>query len=223
MGNFLSINHIAFTILGYPMSYVEFLGTILYLWSVWLIAKRNIFTWPVGIVSVLLYMFLFYQIRLYSDAMEQIYYLGASIYGWWVWNRSPQENGQITDVQYSSAKSLALWVLLTGAVSVAFGFLMSRIHILLPALFPEAAAFPYLDALTTMMSFSAMWLMAQKKAESWIYWILVDVIGIWLYFVKDVKFVSVLYVVLLMMAFNGLRMWNRSIPGRRVTLSGNTA
>ncbi|MFZ2359660.1 MAG: nicotinamide mononucleotide transporter family protein [Anaerolineae bacterium] len=57
------------------MSYVELLGTILYLWSVWLIAHRRVLTWPVGIISVLLYMALFYQIRLYADALEQIYYL----------------------------------------------------------------------------------------------------------------------------------------------------
>jgi nicotinamide mononucleotide transporter len=65
-----SVNNIAFTILGYPMSYIEFIGTILYLWSVWLIARKQMLTWPVGIVSVLLYMALFYQIRLYSDTLE---------------------------------------------------------------------------------------------------------------------------------------------------------
>jgi nicotinamide mononucleotide transporter len=223
MGNFLSVNNIAFTIFGYPMSYVEFLGTVLYLWSVWLIAKRNILTWAIGIISVLLYMLLFYQIRLYSDTIEQIYYLGASIYGWWVWNKSTQENGQITDVKYSNSKSLTNWIILTGVVSIAFGFLMSRIHIFLPIIFPEPASFPYLDALTTIMSFSAMWLMAQKKTESWIYWIIVDLVAIWLYFVKDVKFISLLYVILLMMAFNGLRMWNKSVQNSGVALSQNAA
>jgi nicotinamide mononucleotide transporter len=210
MINFLSVDNIAFTVIGYPMSYVEFIGTIFYLWSVWLISKRNILTWPIGIISVLLYMILFYQIRLYSDTIEQVYYLGASIYGWWVWNRSPQDNGQITDVKYSSSRNLVLWVVITAIVSVVFGFVMTRIHIWLPVIFPEAASFPYLDAITTIMSFSAMWLMAQKKTESWIYWIIVDVIGIWLYFVKDVKFISLLYVVLLFMAFNGLRMWYKA-------------
>lgn len=58
---FLSVDNIAFTVLGYPMSYVELLGTILYLWSVWLIAHRRVLTWPVGIISVLLYMALFYH------------------------------------------------------------------------------------------------------------------------------------------------------------------
>jgi nicotinamide mononucleotide transporter len=214
MGNFLSIDNIAFTVLSYPMSYIEFVGTILYLWSVWLISKRNIWTWPIGIASVLLYMVLFYQIRLYSDTFEQVYYLGASVYGWWVWNKSPKDNGQITDIDYSNSKGLAWWAALTFIFSVLVGFLMSHIHTLLPSIFPDAASFPYLDALTTIMSFSAMWLMAQKKAESWIYWIIVDAIGIWLYFVKDIKFLSLLYVILLIMALNGLRTWHKSVQGR---------
>jgi len=209
MTNILSVDSIAFTILGYPMSYIEFVGTILYLWSVWLISKRNILTWPIGIISVLLYMLLFYQIRLYSDTLEQIYYLGASIYGWWIWNKTPKDNGQIIDVAYSNSKDMIPWIIATATVSILFGFVMTRIHVWLPAMFPEAASFPYLDALTTIMSFSAMWLMAQKKTESWIYWIIVDIIGIWLYFVKDVKFISLLYVILLIMAFNGMAMWNK--------------
>jgi nicotinamide mononucleotide transporter len=217
--NFLSVDNTAFTIVGYPMSYVEFIGTIFYLWSVWLVSKRNILTWPVGIISVLLFMILFYQIRLYSDTIEQIYYLGASVYGWLVWNKSPKDNGQITDVQYSTSKILTVWVASTAVVSLVFGFVMAQIHLWLPIVFPEKASFPYLDALTTIMSFSAMWLMAQKKTESWIYWIIVDVIGIWLYFVKDVKFISLLYVILLILAVNGLRMWNISIQTNKSNLS----
>jgi nicotinamide mononucleotide transporter len=210
MLDFLSIENIAFTVIGYPMSYIELIGTILYLWSVWLIAKRRVLTWPVGIVSVLLYMALFYQIRLYSDTLEQVYYLGASVYGWLVWNKSPKDEGQVTDVKYNNLRATIIWIVLTSIISALTGVLMSRIHLIFPAIFPEAASFPYLDALTTIMSFSAMWLMAQKKIESWIYWIIVDVIGIWLYFVKDVKFISLLYVILLVMAVNGLRLWHKT-------------
>jgi len=79
MSNPLSVDTIFVTVLGSPISYIEFAGTVLYLWSVWLIARRRMLTWPVGIVSVLLYMALFYQIRLYSDAPEQLYYLGARV------------------------------------------------------------------------------------------------------------------------------------------------
>ncbi|CAG0989379.1 Nicotinamide riboside transporter PnuC [Anaerolineales bacterium] len=216
MVNFLSVDNIAFTVLRYPMSYVEFIGTVLYLYSVWLIAKRNTLTWPVGIVSVLLYMILFYQIRLYSDTIEQVYYLGASVYGWWVWNKSPKDNGKIVDVMYGNSTDLVLWAVLTAFISIIFGFLMSRIYVFLPAIFPEAASFPYLDAFTTIMSFSAMWLMARKRTESWVYWIIVDAIGMWLYFVKDVRFISLLYVTLLIMAVNGFRMWHKAIQNSAV-------
>lgn len=211
MLNFLSVNNIAFTFLDYPMSYVELIGTIFYLWSVWLISKRRMLTWPIGIVSVLLYMTLFYQIRLYSDTIEQVYYLGASIYGWIIWNKSPKDNGQITDTIYSNKQVITFWILITGVVSILVTILMSKIHLLFPVIFPEAASYPFLDALTTIMSFTAMWLMAKKKVESWIYWIVVDVIGIWLYFAKDVKFISLLYIILLIMAVNGLRSWHKAL------------
>lgn len=211
MLNFLSVSNIAFTILNYSMSYVELIGTILYIWSVWLISKRFILTWPVGIVSVLLYMVLFYQIRLYSDTIEQVYYLGASIYGWVIWNKSPKDDGQVIDVIYSNKKVIIFWVIITGVVTIPVSILMSRIHLIFPVFFPEAASYPFLDALTTIMSFTAMWLMAKKKIESWIYWIVVDVIGIWLYFVKDVKFISLLYVILLVMAVNALRSWHKAL------------
>jgi len=211
MLNFLSVNNIAFTFLSYPMSYVELIGTTFYLWSVWLISKRRMLTWPIGIVSVLLYMVLFYQIRLYSDTIEQVYYLGASIYGWVIWNKSPKDDGQITDVVYSNKQTAIFWIIVTGVVTVLVSIFMNKIHLIFPALFPEEASYPFLDALTTIMSFTAMWLMAKKKIESWIYWIIVDVIGIWLYFVKDVKFISLLYIILLVMAVNALRSWHKAL------------
>ncbi|MDZ8107043.1 MAG: nicotinamide riboside transporter PnuC [Nostoc sp. DedQUE12a] len=210
MLEFWSVNNIAFKVVGYPMSYVELLGTIFYLWSVWLISKKKILTWPIGIVSVLLYMVLFYQIRLYSDAMEQVYYLGVSIYGWWRWSTPKSASGKILNIRYSSPSAIVLAASITIAISFAMGALMSQIHTILPTLFPDKASFPYLDALTTIMSFTAMWLMAQKRIESWYYWIVVDIIGIWLYYVKGVKFIALLYVILLLMAINGSISWLRT-------------
>lgn len=210
MGNPFDVSTIAFTILDYPLSYIELVGTLLYLWSVWLIARQKILTWPVGIVSVLLYLALFYQIRLYSDALEQIYYLAASAYGWWLWaRRGRREEGPFRPY-VSAPRTLGLVLLLTLALAAALGATMSRIHELLPALFAQPAAFPYLDALTTVMSFSAMWLMAQKRLESWAYWIIVDVIGVGLYYAQGVRFLSLLYVILLAMAISGLVGWLRA-------------
>ena len=210
MGNPFDVTTIAFTVLDYPLSYIELVGTVLYLWSVWLIARQKILTWPVGIVSVLLYMTLFYQIRLYSDALEQAYYLVASTYGWWLWSSRDRREEQGFVPYVSKPRTLVLVLLFTAVLSAALGTLMTRVHELLPALFSQPAAFPYLDALTTIMSFSAMWLMAQKRLESWAYWIVVDVIGIGLYYVQGVRFISLLYVILLGLAISGLVSWLRS-------------
>lgn len=201
--------------MGYPMSYVEFCGTLFYLWSVWLMVRRRIWTWPVGIVSVLLYAALFYQIRLYSDALEQIYYLFASVYGWWRWRatRESTDGTQQIVVRYSSARAIVSGVLVTLALSVALGALVADAHRLFPALFPEKASFPFLDALTTIMSFTAMWLLARTRIESWFYWIVVDIIGIWLYYVKEVRFIALLYLILLGMAISGLVSWLRRAAG----------
>ena len=203
----LSVDNTFVTVLGYPLSYIEFVGTVLYLASVWLIAKRNILTWPIGIASVLLYMILFYQIQLYSDTIEQVYYLGASAYGWWYWSRTEPSQQIITRVRFSPPRALVGWAVFTIGVSVVVGLAMTRIHVWVPSIFPEPAAYPYVDGLTTVMSFVAMWLLARKRIESWVYWIIVDIIGIWLYFVKDVKFLSLLYVILLVIATKGFLEW----------------
>jgi nicotinamide mononucleotide transporter len=209
---FFSVNKIAFTLVGYPMSYIEFCGTLLYLWSVWLMVRRRMLTWPVGILSVMLYAALFYQIRLYADALEQLYYLFASIYGWWHWRATRVETGgtRRVAVGYSSARAIVAGALVTLALSAALGALVADLHQLLPSLFPEPASFPFLDALTTIMSFTAMWLLARARIESWCYWIVVDIIGIRLYYVKGVRFVALLYLILLGMAIGGLATWIRA-------------
>jgi nicotinamide mononucleotide transporter len=215
MFRLLDVNNVAFTIMGYPMSYVELFGTLFYLCSVWLIARRRMLTWPVGIVSVLLYAALFYQIRLYSDALEQVYYLAASIYGWWHWSKSRRAiDKAVVGVRYSSVQGIIWGLGITAVFSIALGVFMSRAHVLLPTLFPEKASYPLIDALTTVMSFTAMWLLARRRIESWLYWIIVDVIGIWLYYVKEVKFIALLYVILLGMAINGLVSWMRAGKAR---------
>ena len=99
------------------------------------------------------------------------------------------------------------WAAFTIGLSLIVGLAMTRVHLWQPAIFPEPASYPYVDGLTTVMSFVAMWLLARKRVESWVYWIIVDVIGIWLYFVKDVKFLSLLYVILLVIATRGFLEW----------------
>jgi nicotinamide mononucleotide transporter len=206
--HFFSVDTIAFVVLDYPMSYIELAGTLFALWSVWLAAKNNVLTWPIGNIGAALFLILFYQIRLYSDTFEQVYYLLIGFYGWWQWSsRSKQTEQQGNSVRYSSIQVITIWFVLTMVVGMIAGWAMSHVHTWLPALFQEPASFPYIDALTTTASFVATWLMAQRRIECWYYWIVVDVIAIWLYFVKDVHLIALLYLVFLVLASNGLYAW----------------
>jgi nicotinamide mononucleotide transporter len=210
MTDLLSSDRIFFTFLDYEMSYVEFFGTLLNLASVWLVVRRNVLTWPVGIIGVVLFAALFYQIELYSDFVEQIYFFVTGFYGWWMWSHrsiADTNNRTATSVRLLTARLRAAVAATIGAGTLALGALMTNIHELFPRFFPTPAALPFLDAFTTVMSFAAQILMAHRRLESWLLWIVVDVIGIWLYYDRDVIFISLLYAVFLVMAVRGLLEW----------------
>lgn len=206
----LDVNTTFFTILNYPMSYIEFFGTLLNIWSVWLISKKQTLSWPVGIVAVVLFMILFYQIQLYSDFIEQIYFLITGFYGWWFWYRSDKKSADNqADLSLSDVRQQISYILFIGLGTLGLGYFVSNLHTTLPALFPIPAVFPYLDAFTTVMSFTATLLMIHKKVDSWVIWIIVDIIGIWLYFSRGVKLISILYIIFLILAIKGLINWTQ--------------
>jgi len=210
--NIFSVNKIFFTVLGYPMSYIELSATLLITVYVLLITRKIVWAWPLGIVTFSLFAVLFYQVRLYSDFFEQFYYIGNCFYGWYVWlaaRKKAQEGEKELAVSYTAGK----WRLIAGAIivigGVAAGFVMSRIHTWLPALFPQQAAYPYIDATATVMGFVAAALMTHRKIEAWILWLFVNSICIGLYFALNVKFVAVLYIFFLALAVNGLITWTK--------------
>ncbi|MBU1029369.1 nicotinamide riboside transporter PnuC, partial [Patescibacteria group bacterium] len=127
-----------------------------------------------------------------------------------------QDSDQEGRLQITTGRSLELG-LAAGTILVgttALGMLMTRIHLLLPTYFLAPADYPYLDALTTVMSFVATVLMVRRKLACWYLWISVDFIGIWLYWVKGVKFISVEYVIFLVLASYGLYKWHLSLKER---------
>jgi nicotinamide mononucleotide transporter len=207
------INTTFFTFLNYPMSYLEFFGTIFTGWSVYLSAKNKVISWPIGLVGVVLYGFLFYQIQLYSDLFEQVYYLITGFWGWWLWTHpgimeKDAKNELITS--YGTKKFNLLGIASVIILTFSLTYFMSNIHLIFPTLFPVAASFPFLDAFTTAMSFVANIYLAKRKIENWYLWIIVDIIGIFLYFQKGVIFLSLLYFLFLLNAFKGLYDWTKT-------------
>lgn len=211
MTQFLSINNILFTFLGYPMSYIEFFGTIFTIWCVWLTVKAKVLSWPIGIIGTILYIFLFYQIQLYSDLFEQFYFLITSFIGWRIWlnPRTPKEEDKNKELKISvnSPVENLIWIFIIAGGTALFTYITINLNIWFPQYFPEPASFPFLDAFTTAMSFTAQWLLAKKRIESWVLWIAVDCIDVWLYYFKGVKFVSLEYGLFLILATKGLIDW----------------
>jgi nicotinamide mononucleotide transporter len=211
--NVFSVNKVFFTVLGYPMSYIELSATLLIVIYVLLITRKIVWAWPLGIFTFSLFAVLFYQVRLYSDFFEQFYYIGNCFYGWRVWMvfRKKNESSNEPDVSYCTGKGYVIAALIIAAGGTVLGFTMSRIHNWLPALFPQPAAYPYIDATATIMGFVAAALMAQRKIESWYLWICVNLICIWLYYARNVKFVAILYIFFLALAVNGLITWGKEL------------
>jgi nicotinamide mononucleotide transporter len=212
--NFLSVHNVFFTVLGYPMSYIELSATFLIVVYVLLITKKIVWAWPLGIFTFTLFAVLFYQVRLYSDFFEQFYYIGNCFYGWWVWlavRKNKEGENKELDVSRCNRQTYLIIAAIIAGCGTLLGFTMSRIHIYLPSLFPQPAAYPYIDAFATIMGFVAAALMAQRKIESWLLWICVNLICIWLYYARNVKFVAVLYVFFLALAINGLITWGKEL------------
>lgn len=208
----LDVNNIFFTIFNYPMSYVEFFGTIFNIATVWLLVKKKILNWPVGIVAVILFAALFYQLHLYADLFEQVYYFITGFIGWYMWanSKKPKNEDEKIVVGRNSLKTNLSWLVGIIVFTAIGSWAMSNINIWLPRFFPEPAALPTLDVLTTVMSFAAQIMLMQKKLENWALWIVVDVIGIGLYWYKGVPFVALLYVIFLGLATQGLFVWYKT-------------
>lgn len=205
----LNVNSILFTVLGYPMSYVEFFGTVFTAWSVFLAAKNKVSTWPVSIVGIILYGFLFYQIQLYSDLFEQVYYFITAFWGWYLWTQSKSDKDNSQLVFTSTKKQNLLAFISTIIFTFGLAKLMENIHLIFPVLFPIAASYPLVDSFTTILSFVATIYLARRRVENWYLWILVDVIGVWLYYQKGVIFLSILYFAFLINAIYGLIKWQK--------------
>jgi len=204
------IEYTLFYIGDYPLSFIELAGSLAGLLSVYWAARANIGTWPSGLVNIFFFFLLFYQTQLYSDMFLQLFFLITTVYGWRNWAQNKTEVGSLSIGQLTASKRYQYLLILVVA-SLLWGLLMSKIHLLLPTLFPEAAALPYPDACIAIASILATTLLALKKWESWILWVLVDALSVWVYFYKGLYVVGVEYIVFFFIAVYGLYSWRKKV------------
>ena len=197
----------SFILFGQETSALEITGFITGVLGVWLTIRRNILCFPIGIINVLIYAYLFQSenVRLYADALLQIIYLILLVYGWMVWNRSKNEKEEIRTVSILLAKKLVIIGVLS---TIALGVFLSHY---------TNASLPYLDAILTIISLIAQWMIAKKMIENWLLWIVVNTIYIPLYVYKGLAFTSILYLLFLILAINGWYNWKKVKSNERLT------
>jgi nicotinamide mononucleotide transporter len=209
---FFDIDSIFFEFLGYKMSYVEFFGVITGAIAVALSAKAIIWNWPIGIISIVLSFFLFYQVQLYPDMFLQAFYFVTNLVGWWRWaHPRPGEEDRKKELRVSFiGPSKFAGICIAGLIgTVLFGAFAENLHEWIPGIFSVPSAFPYADSFVTVMSILTTFLIIQKKIEGWIIWIAVDALATYLYFAKGIKFMSLEYLVFCFIAAFGLWNWIR--------------
>ncbi len=181
-------------------SVAEVIAVITGLLSVWYARKESILVYPVGIVSVLIYVWLCYTAGLYADMGINAFYFLMSVYGWIKWRERDEVNHAFRPITVSSFYEITGYIGIILFFTVVLFFLLNR--------FTDSTV-PLLDSLATAIFIVAMWLMALKKIEHWMLWIAGDAICIFLFPYKGLVFSGFQYLIFLILAVSGYLEWKR--------------
>jgi nicotinamide mononucleotide transporter len=183
----------------YQTTLLEIIAVIFGLLSVWYSKKVNILVFPTGIASVLIYVYICFIAKLYADMGINGVYFIMSVYGWYHWTRK-SEGKPVVPVQFASLKLNIISVVATLFSFGVLSYVLSNY---------TDSNVPYWDSFTTSIFIVGMLLMALKKVENWIYWIIGDVVSIPLYFYKGLVFTSLQFTIFLIIAVMGYVAWRR--------------
>lgn len=179
---------------------LEITGVIFGFFSVWYAKKNHILVFPTGLISTAIFVYLLWKWVLLGDMLINAYYFTMSIYGWYIWTRKTNE--EITPVSSTSLKEKRASFFIFVA-TLAFVFIIYQ----LAGKWTSWVA--YVDSMTTAIFFVGMWLMARRKIENWLFWIVGDIISVPLYFYKGLTFTSFQYLIFTIIAVYGYLAWKK--------------
>lgn len=177
---------------------IEVIAVIFSLLCVILTIKENVWNWPIGLVGVTAYALLFFDVKLYADFGLQFIFFAQGIYGWWYWKKG--NSGLEPSITHFKFQIYHIVCILSVYFSLVF---VLKTY--------TDSSFPQIDSFVSLGSLLANWMLAKKKIESWIVWIIVDAAYVVLFIYKGLYLSSGLYFVFFMLAINGLINWNKRI------------
>jgi nicotinamide mononucleotide transporter len=180
-------------------NWIEIAGMVTTILGIWLTTRRSMLCWPVILAADILYLVVFHQARLFSDALLQVFFMVFTVYGWWHWWRGFREEGEVRVAPLG--QRACLLALGAGAIGTA---------LLASLMVQVGAALPRLDSALTSYSLVASWWGARKHVANWWLWIVVDTVYVGEYIYKALWPTAVLYAGLVGLAILGLRDWKRA-------------
>lgn len=188
---------------SYPIHevYLELIAVFFGLYSVWFAKKDNIWVFPTGLISTSIYAYLLWKWNLLGDSMINVYYFIMSIYGWYHWTRK-KDNVIEYPISTMNSKEMVL-------ASIIFTLTIVFVVIVYLYFDKFTSWYSYLDTFLTAIFFVGMWLMAKRKVENWIFWIVGDILSIPLYFAKGYTFTSFQYIIFTIIAIYGYLEWKK--------------
>lgn len=190
--------------------FLEITGVIFGFLSVWFSKKNNILVFPTGIISTAIFVYLLYQWELIGDMMINAYYFIMSLYGWYIWTRKVNDT-EVTPISKTTKKEQKQSIIIFIA-TLLFVFIIYQLSD------KWTSWTAYVDTITTAVFFVGMWLMAKRKIENWLYWIVGDIISVPLYFYKGLTFTSFQYLIFTFIAIFGYLEWKKYLNNTKTTL-----
>lgn len=179
------------------LAQLEWLAAGLGLINITLLIFRNAWNYAFGIASVTIYVLIFWQSRLYAESGLQVFFILAQIWGWYLWLKVGGENNRVP-VRWLDWPSRMVWITATAAISLNLGWLMHKY---------TNAAMPFADSAIAGASVAAQILLAYRRIENWVLWVLIDVAAVALYIDRGLYPTAGLYGGMLVMSLFGLKEW----------------
>ena len=193
-------------------SLIELIAVILAICYLLLAVKQRLGCWPAAFLSSLGYLYVFFDVQLYMESLLQIYYAGMAVYGWRQWQRDG--HGQPLPIR--------TWPLRQHLINL--GFIATATYIAGSILIQTDARLPYLDAFTTVSSILTTYMVTQKILENWFYWLIIDIVSIYLYIDRALYFTALLFCIYIIIIGFGWRqcwlLWRAQDKNEPVTSPG---
>ncbi|WP_372936609.1 nicotinamide riboside transporter PnuC [Seonamhaeicola sp.] len=188
---------------------LEIIAVIFGFLSVWYSKQNKVLVFPTGMISTIIFVYLLLKWELLGDMMINAYYFIMSVYGWYVWTKKTDKE-QVTPISLTTNNEKKLSI----AIFIATLLFVYLVYITFDKWNGWVA---YVDTITTAIFFVGMWLMARRKLENWIFWIIGDIISVPLYFYKGFTFTSLQYLGFTIIAILGYLAWKKILNNNQQT------